>query len=97
MNRNYGNRNNFLHNGGKTIHSIKMVALDEELGQEWKIVIGQLPPKYTYLFNGQLHQRLDNKVQNKLMWINSLQTARDNEIHIGPLHMCDSDIVDLYK
>jgi hypothetical protein len=33
--------------------------------------IGQLSPKYSYLFNGQLQQRLDDKTQHKLMWINS--------------------------
>jgi hypothetical protein len=81
----------------KKIHLIEIMALNEEIRKEWRTGIRQLPPKYSYLFNGSLHQWLDDKIQHKLMWINSLWTARDNEIHISPLCICDSDIVNLYK
>jgi hypothetical protein len=88
--------NNFAHNDGKTIHLVEMTALDDELQKEWRIGIGQLPPNYSYLFNGQLMTRLDDKVQHKLMWIHSIWTARDNQLHIGPLRIYNSDSVNLY-
>jgi hypothetical protein len=73
-----------------------MAALDEEIRTEWRTGIGQLPPTYSYLFNGQLTTRFNDTVQHKLMWIHSIWTARDNELHIGNLRNRNSDIVNLY-
>jgi hypothetical protein len=89
-------RNNFLHNDGKTMHSIEMTALNEEIGLEWNTGIEQLPPKYAYLFHGTLQQRLEDKIKHKLMWIYSLWAARDNELHIGPQRTRNPDMVNLF-
>lgn len=89
-------RNRHLHNDGKTIHSVELTSLDAEIRTEWDMGLGQLPPKYSYLFNGSIQQRIEDTVKHKLMWINSLWAARDNEIHIGPIRTRNPDIVNLF-
>jgi hypothetical protein len=45
-------RNEFLHHNGETIHTYEMNALGEEIQKEWDEGLGQLPPTYNHLFNG---------------------------------------------
>jgi hypothetical protein len=76
-------RNTKLHNEGETIHPHEMEALDQEINLEWDTGLDQLPPQYNHLFAGTKADRLSNNVTQKLMWLTSIWTARDNEIHIG--------------
>jgi hypothetical protein len=74
--------NTNLHHNGTTIHLYKMDAINHEIDQEWNTGIDQLPPTYTYLFAGNKDDRINDKVRQKLMWLTSIWTACDNEIHI---------------
>jgi hypothetical protein len=55
-----------------------------------------LPPKYSHLFQGNIRQRLEDPINNKMMWIFSVWSARDNDINIGPMQLCNSHIVNLF-
>jgi hypothetical protein len=74
-----------LHNDGKTIHLFEMAALDNEIHRELDTGIGQLPPNFDHLFTGSHTQQLEDTTRHKLMWLFSAWSARDNEIHVGPL------------
>jgi hypothetical protein len=91
------NRNKFLHNNGTTIHLIEMAALDEEIRIEWDIGLDQLNEQYRHFFQGQLQHRLDDTVHHKLMWKSSVWSARDNDLHIGPLRTRNEVIVNIYN
>ena len=85
------------YNNGRTIHSFDTKALNEEITEEWTLGLDQLDPSYTHLFNGQLNERLEDTISNKLMWISSVWSARDNDITIGPMRIRNNTIVNLYK
>jgi hypothetical protein len=90
-------RNTLLHNNGKTIDSFEMPALDEEIQQEWDTGLDQLAVQHGYLFQGQVQHCLDDMVHHKLMWISSVWSARDNDIHIVSLCTQNEVIVNLYN
>jgi hypothetical protein len=90
-------RNNHLHNEGKTIHSFEMTALHSEIRSEWETGIGQLSAIHDHLFTGQIAQRLDDTTRHKLMWLFSVWSARDNDIHIGPPRTRNNTMVILYN
>jgi hypothetical protein len=79
------------------IHTYETRALHEEIKEEWKTGLGQLPPIYNHLFNGKLQHHLDDTIKNKLMWISSVRAARDNDITIGPICHCNDIIFNLYE
>jgi hypothetical protein len=89
--------NQFLHNDGTTIHSYETRALNEEIREEWTAGLGQLPPNYNHLFNGDIQDRLDDTIKNKLMWICSVWAARDNDITIGPTQNRNDIIFNHYE
>jgi hypothetical protein len=74
-------RNMQLHNDGYTIHIHEMEALDQEIDLEWDTGLDQLPNHYAHLFHGTKADRLSDNVTQKLMWLTSIWTSRDNEIH----------------
>jgi hypothetical protein len=89
-------RNSQLHNKGNTIHSYEMQELDIEIRNEWGSGLDQLPQTYTHLFDGSLENRITDNVHQKLMWLISVWTARDNEIHVGPMRQRSSTILTIY-
>jgi hypothetical protein len=89
-------RNNLLYNKGKTIHTYETRALNKEIKEESTIGLDQLDPGYSHLFNGNLRQHMEDTINNELMWISSVWSARDNDITIGPLHKHNQIIVNLY-
>jgi hypothetical protein len=89
-------RNTKLHNDGTTIHIYETDALNHEINQEWTTGIDQLPPKYAHLFTGTKEDRLNENIHQKLMWLTSIWTARDNEIHIGQMRRRHPSIVTIY-
>jgi hypothetical protein len=92
----WSHRNKFLHNEGKTIHLFEMAALDDEIRNEWDASTGQLPSHFDHMSSGQLIHRLDDMIHHKLMWLFSVWSARDNEIHIGPLRTRNTTMTKLY-
>jgi hypothetical protein len=89
-------RNQFLHNEGRTIHLYETQALDEEIALKWETGIGQLPPKNSHLFQGDIQTRLEEPINTKMMWILSVWSARDNDINIGPMQLRNSHIINLF-
>jgi hypothetical protein len=73
-----------------------MDALHNEIRNEWNLGLDQLLPSYNHLFRGQLEHRLNDNTNLKLMWITSVWSARDNELHIGPLRIRNPHIVVIY-
>jgi hypothetical protein len=89
-------RNNHLHNQGTTIHSYEMAELQSEIRQEWQLGINQLPPTYNYLFEGDINKRLSDTTNHQLMWVFSIWTARDNELHIGQMRQRNPTILTIF-
>jgi hypothetical protein len=73
-----------------------MDALNHEIDQEWTTGIDQLPPSYAYLFAGNKEDRISDNIHQKLMWLTSIWTTRDNEIHIGHMRQRHPSIVTIY-
>jgi hypothetical protein len=74
-----------------------MIAFNNEIRREWETGIGQLASVYDHLFTGQMTHQLDNTTHHKLMWLFSIWSARDNDIHMGPLHTRNTTMVILYN
>jgi hypothetical protein len=92
----WDHRNMFLHNKGASIHAYEMQALEGEINNEWNTGLDQLPQNYSHLFSGTVQDRMLDTVNNKLMWLISVWSARDNEIHVGPMRERNSTITTIY-
>jgi hypothetical protein len=61
-----------------------------------EIGTGQLPSNFDHMFSGQLIHRLKDTIHHKFMWLFSVWSARDNEIHIGPQRTRNTTMIKLY-
>jgi hypothetical protein len=70
---------------------------NEQLFFFWLSYFCAVNLSYSHLFNGNLSQRIEDTINNKLMWKSSVWSARDNGITIGPLRSHNRTIVNLYE
>jgi hypothetical protein len=63
----------------------------------WEHRNTHLHNKRLTIHSGLREQRLEDTIKHKTMWLMSVWTARDNEIHIGPTRDRHDDIVTIYN
>lgn len=79
------------------MHMYELNALDHGIQNEWATGIYQFPQSYNNLFWRQSpDQWLNVAFNQKLMWITSVWTGRDNKIHIVQLRQQDTIIITTY-
>ena len=70
-------RNHQLHNDGSSIHRTDHQSINGEIIREWTLGANGLTERHRHLFQGNIHQRLNENIHLKLMWLASVWAARD--------------------
>jgi hypothetical protein len=71
-------RNEFLHNDGRTIHYQESAAVTREIRKEYVMAGNGLPPSYHHLFLGNIEELINQPIHIKQEWLKSVWVARDH-------------------
>ena len=70
-------RNKHLHNDISSIYWTDYQSIVGEIIKEWNLGVNGLSRQHQHLFHGNIHQRLNENIHLKLMWLASVWAARE--------------------
>ena len=70
-------RNHHLHSDGSSIHQADYQSIISEIIKEWTVGVNGLSQRHHHLFQGNIHQQLNENIHLKLMWLASVWAAQD--------------------